>query len=510
MSREISLPADLNPLFHLGGLGFYLFWIVAVTGLYLFIFFETSIMGAWASVELISNEQYYVGSLMRSLHRYASAAMVLVVTAHLAKEFLMKRYQGPRWFSWVSGVPLLWLLFASGIGGYWLVWDERAQYVAQTTATLFDALPIVVEPMAFGLIDNATVSDRFFSLLIFLHVGIPLALLLGMFIHIQRISRSKSLPPKRLALAALASLTVVSLIKPATSMAPADLDRSVQSVDLDWYYMNVYPLIDILGSGPVWGLLLGITIALLLVPLLSRAPEPTIAVVDPDNCNGCGWCFADCPYDAVYMKPHDYKKNHQQSVVIADKCVGCGICAGACPTVTPFKSVNHALSGINLADKSNATILDEIIIDLKKMSSPGRVLLVGCGHGANIDGFAADDVATVSLECTAQLPPSYIDYLCRREGVDTVVLTGCREGDCYHRVGVELQQARLRHEREPHLRFKDVAVNVHELWVGSGGRGAIADKLRQLRQSDKGGQSEPSDQTRKARRAAKGVTDEAS
>ncbi len=478
MSRSDSIPVDLNPLYHLGGLGFYLFWVVAITGLYLFIFFETSLSGAWASVQAISDEQYFVGSLLRSLHRYASAAMVVVVTVHIGKEFLMKRYQGPRWFSWVSGIPLLWLLFASGIGGYWLIWDERAQYIAQTTATLFDGLPIVVEPMAFGLIDSSAMSDRFFSLLIFLHVGIPLALLLGMFIHIQRISRSKSLPPKRLALAALA---LISVIKPATSMPPANLDRSVRSVDLDWFYMNVYPLIDFFGSGPIWLLLLGITVALLLVPVLSKDHVTPIAVVDPDNCNGCGWCFADCPYDAIYMKPHDYKRNHQQSVVIADKCVGCGICAGACPTATPFKSINQAQSGINLADKSNASILDEVIADLKMTSSPGRILLVGCDHGLEVGRFAAGDVVTVSLECAAQLPPSYIDYLCRREGVDSVVLTGCREGDCHHRVGVELQQARLRHEREPHLRYKDVAVNVHELWVGSGGATAVTDELARLR-----------------------------
>ena len=123
-------PGELNPLYHLGTLSFFLFWIVAGTGLYIFVFFETSIAGAYDSVEYLSVEQWYLGGVMRSLHRYASAAMSLTVTLHLLREFVMGRYQGVRFFSWISGVPLLWLLFASAIGGYWLVWDQLAQYIA--------------------------------------------------------------------------------------------------------------------------------------------------------------------------------------------------------------------------------------------------------------------------------------------------------------------------------------------------------------------------------------------
>ena len=43
-----------NPLYQLGALSFFYFWIVAVTGVYLFIFFETSISGAHTSLEQIT------------------------------------------------------------------------------------------------------------------------------------------------------------------------------------------------------------------------------------------------------------------------------------------------------------------------------------------------------------------------------------------------------------------------------------------------------------------------
>ena len=44
-----------NPLYQLGALAMFCYWIVAVSGVYLFIFFDTSILGAWNSVESITS-----------------------------------------------------------------------------------------------------------------------------------------------------------------------------------------------------------------------------------------------------------------------------------------------------------------------------------------------------------------------------------------------------------------------------------------------------------------------
>ena len=320
-----------NPMYQLGALSFFYYWIVAITGVYLFIFFETSISGAYSSIERITHDQWYIGGFMRSFHRYASAAMGICVTLHLVREYAMDRYSGPRWFSWVTGIPLLWLLFASAIGGYWLVWDQLAQYIAILTAEWFDWLPIMVDPMASNFLNESTLSDRFFSLLVFLHIGIPLALLLGMFIHIKRVTGARTNPASGLAIGTLLAMLVVSLVWPALSQAPANLDVAVTEVGLDWVFLNPYPLINSWGPGQTWALLVGLSCILTLLPWLpSKRPEQTpVAVVDPDNCNGCGWCLADCPYEAVSMKDHDYKKDHKQSVVDPDLCVSCGICAGA-------------------------------------------------------------------------------------------------------------------------------------------------------------------------------------
>ena len=476
MRQEARIRGQWNVMYNLGALSFYFFWIVAVTGVYLFIFFETSINGAWQSVVSITEDQFLVGSLMRSLHRYATAGMVVTVTLHLIRELYLGRFLAARSFSWLSGIPLLWLMFASSIGGYWLIWDDRAQYIALTTAALFDTLPIVVEPMAFGFIEGARVSDRFFTLLIFLHVGIPLSLLLGMLIHIQRLSDSNTFPERGLAAAVLVALLVLSLVHPATSGVPADLNKPLQTINIDWISMNTFPLVNLIGPGMVWLFLFSLTGLLILLPFIVPSKRRVVATVDPDFCNGCGWCFIDCPYDAIDMMPHESRSNHMQSVVDTDKCVGCGICAGACPTATPFKSVNKAFSGINLVDEKNAEILARVQASLHEKSS-GKVLVVGCQHGADLKHLESEIVATLKLECIGQLPPSYLDFLCRREGLEAVLLSGCASGNCFHRHGIEIQEGRLAHEREPHLRYEDVAVRVSTLWTGKGGEKLLSEEV---------------------------------
>ena len=100
--------AQLNPLLHLGALGWFLFWIVTVSGIYLYIFFDTGVTQAWASLEQIQRTQWFAGGIMRSFHRYASDALLIVAPLHLLREFSLDRMRGNRWFAWFTGIPLLW------------------------------------------------------------------------------------------------------------------------------------------------------------------------------------------------------------------------------------------------------------------------------------------------------------------------------------------------------------------------------------------------------------------
>ena len=88
---DLVFGAALNPWRHLGALGFLCFWIIAVTGLYLYAALDTSVDGVYRSINWLSREQWYLGGVLRSLHRYAADAFVLITLLHLLREFLLGR-----------------------------------------------------------------------------------------------------------------------------------------------------------------------------------------------------------------------------------------------------------------------------------------------------------------------------------------------------------------------------------------------------------------------------------
>ncbi len=277
----------LNPFYYLGAIAYFLFWVVVGTGLYLYAFFETSVVHAYASVQALTHGQAYAGGLLRSLHRYASDALVLVIVLHLVRHFVFQRHRGYRWFSWISGVVILWLTYASGINGYMLPWDRLAQFVVTATTEWFDALPVIGGSMTRNFISNANVSDRLFSLLSFVHIGLPLSVLALLWVHTQRVPGAKTSPPRALMIGLMASLTLLSLLKPALSQTTADMGTVVPLLEFDWFLLPTYALIQHWGPNNTWLLVLGATALLLVLPWLpprrgSGAPTWSMAV-HPDD-----------------------------------------------------------------------------------------------------------------------------------------------------------------------------------------------------------------------------------
>jgi quinol-cytochrome oxidoreductase complex cytochrome b subunit/coenzyme F420-reducing hydrogenase delta subunit len=443
--------ARANPLRHLGALGFLFFWVLAASGIYLYIRFDTSVAGAYGSIGRLSREEWWFGGLLRSVHRYAADGFVLVTLLHLLREFAAGRFSRFRTFSWISGVPLLWLLYASGTIGYWLVWDARAQFSALATAEWFDALGFGAEPMVRNFAGTGNVVDRLFSLFVFLHIGLPLALLAGMWVHVQRIGMPKDLPARSLAAGTIATLLVAAILRPALSEVPWDPTRLPAVLEMDWFVLTAHPLMYATSPTVLWIIALGFTAALVALPWLRRARAPLAAQVDPHNCNGCGRCVADCPYQAVILSPRSDGVGTKIAEVMAERCAACGICAGACPSSTPFRAGSGLPTGIDLPDASVQATRERLEAELARITGAERIVVFGCDSGARVGALADPSTAAISLRCIALLPPSFIEYALR-SGAEGVLVAGCREGECLYRLGMELTEERLAGKREPHLR----------------------------------------------------------
>jgi len=457
-----------NPLYHLGALGFFYYWIVAATGIYIYIFFDTGITEAYRSIETITYEHFYIGGVMRSLHRYASDGMVAMMMIHMLREFSLDRYRGARWFTWFTGLPVLWMVYAAGVSGYWLVWDRLAQYIAIVTTEWLDWLPVIGGTIARNFLDPSHLDDRFFTLMVFMHIFVPLFLLFILWIHLQRVTSPSINPPRGLAAGTMAMMLVLSLVKPAESQPPADLALVPSQVGLDWFYLPAYPLTDILGYGALWGLAGLSTLLLATLPWLPpmRRAKSKAAVVDLANCNGCTRCAQDCPFAAIEMKPRsDGGPFTREAVVDPGLCVACGICVGSCPTAMPFRRASELIPGIDLPEATVASLRDRVDATAGNLTGNRRVVVFACEPGYDTSRMASGETAVIQIPCVGMLPPSFIDYVLSRNLADGVMISGCSEGECHNRFGIDWTKERLARTRDPRLRKRVPAERIETVWA---------------------------------------------
>lgn len=470
-----------NPLRHLGALGFLLLWLLTASGVYLFAVFDTSAEGAYQSIDRLSREQWYLGGMVRSVHRYAADAFVVVVLLHLLREALMGRYSAFRRVSWLTGVPLLLFVFTSAIGGFWLNWDQLGQFSAMATAELLDALPLFGSPLIRNFLGVDAVSDRLFSLFIFVHVGVALFLVFGLWFHIQRLSHAEVLPPRPMAMGVLLGLLMLALAAPVLSHAPADLRVAPASLALDWILLFIHPLTDATSPALVWVLLALVLLLLLGLPFLPQPAQAPVALVDPPNCSGCRRCFDDCPYAAITMVAHPTRHGRQLAQVDSDLCASCGICVGACPSSTPFRHAAELVTGIDMPAAPIGALRERLRQGLAALGEASdKVVVFQCEHGADRKSLAGQGVLALELICAAQLPPSFVEYALR-DGAAGVVVSGCAEDGCAYRLGQRWSAQRLQGKREPRLRAAAPRERLVEVWAGAGDEARVTAAVQGLR-----------------------------
>lgn len=478
-----------NPLRQLGTLAFLALWLLVASGIWLYVVLDTSVAGAHASIAALSQAPWSPGGLVRSLHRYAADAFVLFTAGHLLRELLFGRWRAFRRFTWLTGTALLPLMAVSAIGGFWLNWDRLGQFSAIATAEWVDALPLLASPFARNFVGVANVSDRLFSLFVFVHLGVPLLLVFGLWFHIQRLARAAVFPPRRLAAGTILMLLALCVVAPVASQAPADLARVPDALALDWVLLWVHPFMYATSAGATWALALGSLAALFVLPLWpGAAARPPIAVVDPPNCNGCERCFVDCPYAAITMAPHPVKRiGRQIAVVDADLCAACGICAGSCPSSTPFRRGEALVTGIDMPQSPIDAVRRRLQDGLAAMPADARLVVFACAEAADARALQGPDTLVLPLICAGQLPPSFVEYALR-DGAAGVVVAGCRDGGCAFRLGLRWTAQRLAGTREPHLRAEVARERVLLLQADPGEEAALAravdtlrDRLKQIK-----------------------------
>jgi quinol-cytochrome oxidoreductase complex cytochrome b subunit len=136
----------LTYTFCLGGLSFFLFILLTITGIFLMFFYrpmaDVGSAVAYADMQTIRTSVFF-GDLVRNLHRWGAHLMVLSVTLHMARVFYTGAYKPPREFNWVVGVVLLFLTLGLSFTGYLLPWDQLAIWAVTVGTSLAGYSPLI-------------------------------------------------------------------------------------------------------------------------------------------------------------------------------------------------------------------------------------------------------------------------------------------------------------------------------------------------------------------------------
>lgn len=184
----------LSYTFCLGGLAFTAFLLLLLSGLLLVVYYQPTPERAFASI-LFLEASVPGGAYLRSLHRMASHALLVLVFLHTLRVILTSAYQRPRQLNWVIGFALLCLTVFEAYTGYLLPMDQLAYWATQTGMELLATLPLG-ESLRHLLVPDGV--GQHLSLLRFyaLHIVIlPLAVLLLCMLHFYRIRKQKGLLP---------------------------------------------------------------------------------------------------------------------------------------------------------------------------------------------------------------------------------------------------------------------------------------------------------------------------
>ena len=464
-----------NPLYHSGAIAAALFLVLLVTGIYLLIFYR--IGAPWDSVARMTADPW-LGRWIRGLHRYASDAVVVAVAIHAFRLFAQGRTWGPRALAWITGLILLFVVFLCGWTGYVMVWDVQAQVLAEAGARLFDLVPIFAEPISRAFVGERPLPGAFFFLNLFLHIALPIALGLLVWLHVSRVARPALLPPRGLLWGALGLLVALALVWPVPMAPEADLLQLPGRAPYDVFYAFWLPLARAVPAAALWALATAAGAVALLVPSWSKprpGRRPPPSVVDERYCTGCEQCYLDCPYEAIAMIERPEPTEGRSAFVARVNpalCVSCGICAGSC---APMRVGPAHRTGRDQLGRVRQFVA-------AAQPGPADVVVLACDRGAGgvAREGAVDGAPVYAVDCAGSLHTSVIEYLVR-SGAGGVLVVSCPPRDCWSREGPKWLTERLYHEREAELLPRVDRRRVRVAYAGRGEAGAVHEALAAFR-----------------------------
>lgn len=290
------VPVHANGIgYILGGITFFGFLLLVVTGTWLAQFYHPTPSTARESIVYIMNVAP-LGDLVRGIHFWVANIVMATVLLHMGRVFVTGSYKRPREANWLIGLGLLGVTLGSIFTGTVLKWDQEGFEALGHNLEIGNLLGIVgfwfSEDFAAG---SRPIIGRLANAHIFILPAIGTLLLIAHFLLVKRHGIS-ALPARsdaaveggpvpdkggstftahlvRMAgfgLLMLALATVLTLIWPA-DLGPRPIPGE-ETTKPPWMFLVFYPLEDWFGLGALLWAPIVLFLGLAAVPFLDRSP----------------------------------------------------------------------------------------------------------------------------------------------------------------------------------------------------------------------------------------------
>ena len=175
--------------FCLGGLSFFLFLVLTVTGVYLMFFYVPSTTSAYSDILNLQTRVAF-GLITRNVHRWGAHLMVFFVFLHMMRVFYHGAYKPPREFNWVIGILLLFTVIALSFTGYLLPWDQISYWAITIGASMAAYTPVFGTPIKLVIFGGLEVGQNTLLRFYVLHImALPLVAAIFLAVHFWRIRK---------------------------------------------------------------------------------------------------------------------------------------------------------------------------------------------------------------------------------------------------------------------------------------------------------------------------------
>ncbi|MCB2224309.1 MAG: cytochrome b N-terminal domain-containing protein [Actinobacteria bacterium] len=173
----------------LGGLSFFLFIVLTLTGIFLMFYYRPAAEHAYSDIANLTTNVAF-GQLVRNIHRWGAHLMVITVFLHMTRVFYHGAYKPPREFNWVVGVVLLLLTLLLSFTGYLLPWDQLARWAVTVGSNMGSYAPVFGDQVSFVLLGGVEVGAPTLLRFYVLHVlALPFLIVIFMAVHFWRVRK---------------------------------------------------------------------------------------------------------------------------------------------------------------------------------------------------------------------------------------------------------------------------------------------------------------------------------